>query len=131
MVFTTDGTDPRTSNTRQKVESDTDFSEFLKKRANVKIRIRSIDQEGNHSDEVQFELISKERKYEIQENVIGEATFKCPNDAEELMSVLKSVISYGVKKALLSTEWAQRLNDELGMLDAEFRKTDGKENDGK
>ena len=131
MVFTTDGTDPRTSNTKQKVESDTDFSQFLKKRVNVKIRIRSIDQEGNHSDEEKFELISKERKYEIQENVIGEATFKCPNDTEELMSVLKSVISYGVKKALLSTEWAQRLNDGLRMLNAEFRKTDGNENDGK
>ena len=131
MIFTTDGTDPRTSNSRQKVDSDFDFSEFLKKQASVKIRIRSIDPEGNLSDEVKLELVSKERKYEIQENVLGEATFKCPRDTEGLTAVLKSVVSYGVKKALLSSDWAQRLNDEFGMLNAECKRTDGQENDGK
>ena len=113
------------------MDSDFDFSEFLKKRSSVKIRVRAIDPEGNHSDEINFELISKERKYEIQKNVLGEATFKYPDDTEGLVAVLKSVIRYGVKKALLSTEWAQRLNDEFGKLNAECKKTDGKENDGK
>jgi len=131
MIYTTDGTDPRTSSSRQKVDSDFDFSEFLKKKPSVKIRVRAIDPEGNHSDEVKLELVSKERKYEIQENMLGEATFKCPNDTEGLAAVLKSVISYGVKKSLLSTEWAQRLNGELGVLNAECKKTDGIENVGK
>ena len=113
------------------MNSDFDCSESLKKRASVKIRVRAIDPEGNHSDEINFELISKERKYEIQKNVLGEATFKYPDDTEGLVTVLQSVIRYGEKTALLSTEWAQRLNDEFGKLKAECKKTDGKENDGK
>jgi len=131
MIFTTDGTDPRTSNSRQKVSADTDFSAFLKKRSNVKIRLRAIDQEGNHSEEVNIELISKERKYEIQENFLGEATFKCPNDSEGLVAVLKSVISYGMKKNLLSSDKAQRLNDELEKMNEASIKEDGAGNGGK
>jgi len=116
MIFTTDNTDPRNSNSRRKVSTDTDFSEFLKQRSNVKIRARTMDQDGNLSDEVNVELISKERKYEIQENLIGEAIFKCPEDTDGLVSVLKSVISYGVKKNLLSVGGAQKIEAFLGAL---------------
>ena len=75
--------------------------------------MRAVDQEGNVSDPVSIELVSKERKYEIQveSDIFGEkeATFKWPNDTEGLVAVLKSVISYGVKKNLLSTDRAQKI----------------------
>lgn len=109
LIFTTDGTDPRTSNNAQKVTTDTNLSELLKSRPNVTIKIRAVDNEGNYSDVANLELVSKERKYEIQENLIGEATFKCPNDIDGLVAVLKSVINYGVEKNILNTDKAKQL----------------------
>jgi hypothetical protein len=109
LIFTTDGTDPRISNNAQKVTTDTNLSELLKNRSNVKIKIRAMDNEGNYSDAANLELVSKERKYQIQENLIGEATFKCPNDTDGVVAVLKSVISYGVNKKILNTDKAQQL----------------------
>ena len=103
IVFTTDGSDPRTSKKAQRVTNEYDLSGLLKGQPNIKIKLMSVDQEDNFSDEVNLELISKERKYEILENALmGEATFKCPDDAEGLVAVLKSVITYGVEKAFLS-----------------------------
>ena len=109
LVFTTDGSDPRMSNNAKKVTTDTNLSKLLKNRSNVKIKIRAVDNEGNYSDVANLELVSKERKYEIQENLIGEATFKCPNDTDGLVAVLKSVINYGVKKNILNSDKAKEL----------------------
>ena len=109
LVFTTDGSDPRSSNNAQKVTTDTDLAELLKNRPNVKINIRAVDSECNYSDVANLELVSRERKYEIQENLIGEATFKCPNDTDGLVAVLKSVINYGVKKNILNKDKAMQI----------------------
>jgi len=87
----------------------------------VKIKMRAVDQNGNVSDIVSVELVSKERKYEIQveSDIFGEkeATFKCPDNTEGLVAVLKSVVRYGVKKKLLSKDWAQKLETLLSDLD--------------
>jgi hypothetical protein len=110
IIYTTDGSDPRNSGTGQRITSKYDFSELLKKQPNIKIKLRSVDQEGNFSDEVNLELISKERKYEIWENaLLGEATFKCPNDVGSLMAVLKSIINYGVKKKIVDKDTAEQV----------------------
>jgi len=82
----------------------------------VKIKMLAVDQDGNASDVVSVELVSKKRKYEIWENLIGEATFKCPDDMEGLVVVLKSVINYGVKKKLLSKDRAQKIETLLSDL---------------
>lgn len=116
LIFTIDGSDPRTSSKTQKVTADTNLAEFLKNRSNIKITIRAVDKEGNYSDAANLELTSKERKYEIQENLIGEATFKCPNDMEGLVAVLKSVVNYGVKKNIFDTDRAQHLKALLNDL---------------
>ena len=47
-------------------EKAANLTAILKDRPNVKIKMRAIDQEGNASDPVSVELVSKERKYEIQ-----------------------------------------------------------------
>ena len=96
------------------------LSELLKGRPSVKIRIRAVDSEGNFSDDVNVELVSKERKYDlqIQSNMFGdqEATFKCPKDRMGLVAVLKSVIRYGVRTNLLSASEAQELEALLSDL---------------
>ena len=116
LVFTTDGTDPRKSNSAQKVTTETDLSEYLKNLSNVKIKMRVVDNEGNFSDLANLELISKERKYEIQENLAGEAIFKCPSDQDALIAIIKSVIRYGRKKGILDTGKAEQLEDFLNKI---------------
>ncbi len=113
LIYTLDGSDPRHSDNAQKTDNNLDLVNLLKGRPNVKIKMRAVDQNGNVSDVISVELVSKERKYEMQveKDLFGEeeATFKCPDDAEGLMAVLKSVISYGVKRKLLSKDRAQRI----------------------
>ena len=83
-------------------------------------QFNGVDQDGNASDPVSVELVSKERKYEIQveSDIFGEkeATFKCPDDTEGLVAVLKSVISYGMKKKLINTDRAKKIEALLGDL---------------
>jgi len=113
LIYTLDGRDPRHSDNAQKADGKIDIASLLKDRPNVKIKMRAVDQDGNASDVVSVELVSKERKYEIQveSDIFGEkeATFKCPDDTEGLVAVLKSVVSYGVKKKLLSKDRAQKI----------------------
>ena len=116
LIYTTNGMDPRMSSQAEKIKGDIDLSELLTSRSSVKICIRAVDREGNFSDAAELELVSKERKYEIQLNLIGEATFKCPDDMEGLVAVLKSVISYGVKRKLLSKDRAQKIEKLLSDL---------------
>ncbi len=120
LIYTLDGSDPRHSDNAQKTDNNLDLVNLLKDRPNVKIKMRAVDQNGNVSDVVSVELISKERKYEMQveKDLFGEeeATFKCPDDAEGLVAVLKSVISYGVKNKLLSKDRAQKIETLLSDL---------------
>jgi len=113
LIYTIDGSDPRQSDDAQSTDGKLDLTNLLKGRPNVKIKMRAIDQDGNASDPVSVELISKERKYEIQikPEMFGEteASFKCPEDTEGLIAVFKSIIAYGVKKNLLNTEKAKKL----------------------
>jgi len=117
LIYTLDGRDPRHSDNAQKADSKIDIASLLKDRPNVKIKMRAVDQDGNASDVVSVELVSKERKYEIQVESDIFATFKCPDDTEGLVAVLKSVVSYGVKRNLLSKDKAKKLNDELRILE--------------
>jgi hypothetical protein len=113
LVYTLDGTDPRHSESAQKTDKKLDLGSLLKGRPSVKVKMRAIDQEGNFSEPIGIELISKERKYEIQveKDIFGEkeATFKWPGDTEGLVAVLKSIIAYGVKKNLLAADRAQKI----------------------
>lgn len=113
LIYTLDGRDPRHSDTAKKTNNNLDLVSLLKNRPNVKIKMRAVDQDGNASDVVSVELISKERKYEVQieKDLFGEkeATFRCPDDPEGFMAVLKSIINYGLKRNLLSNDKAQKL----------------------
>ena len=119
LVYTLDGSDPRHSESAQKTENSLDLASLLKGRPNVKVKMRAVDQDGNVSDPVSIELVSKERKYEIQveKDLFGaKAIFKWPDDTEGLVAVLKSVISYGVKRNLLSADRAQKIETFLNDL---------------
>ncbi|MCP4104691.1 MAG: hypothetical protein GY749_04010 [Desulfobacteraceae bacterium] len=125
LVYTLDGKDPRHSDNVQKTDNTIDLASLLKDRPNVKIKMLAVDQDGNASDVVNVELVSRERKYEIQveSDIFGEkeATFKCPDDTEGLTAVLKSIISYGVKREFLSKDKAQNIETLLNELDTDKR----------
>lgn len=120
MIYTIDGEDPRSSDSVLKTDGALDLVSLLRDRPNVKIKMRAVDHQGNVSDVVSVELVSKERKFEldVKKCLFGgqEATFICPDDTEGIVAVLKSVITYGVKKRLLSEEKAQRLKDVLSAI---------------
>jgi hypothetical protein len=113
LIFTVDGIDPRIANKAERVSADVNLAEYLKNRSNAKFKMRAIDSDGNFSDEVTLELISKERKYEIQvkEGLFEEkeATFRCPDTVKGFVAVLKSVIRYGVKNKHLDSETAKKI----------------------
>lgn len=113
LIYTLDGQDPRHSDSAMKADKKLDLAGLLKERPNVKVNMRAVDRDGNVSDPVGIELVSKERKYEIQveKDLFGdkEATFKCPDDTEGLVAVLKSVVSFGIKRNLLSADKAERI----------------------
>ncbi|MFH1672063.1 MAG: hypothetical protein ABIF87_01345 [Pseudomonadota bacterium] len=122
LVYTLDGNDPRHSESAQKTENSLDLASLLKGRPNVKVKIRAVDQDGNVSDPVSIELVSKERKYEIQveKDLFGaKAIFKWPDDTGGLVAALKSVISYGVKRNLLSADNAKKIEALLSDLGKE------------
>jgi hypothetical protein len=108
LVYTTDGTDPRTSGKAKKADADVDLSSLLKDRPNITIRMRTVDSEGNYSEESKLELISQERKFDVREN-LDEIMFKRPVDFEEFMTVLHSVIRYGVEKKFLTGDRAKQM----------------------
>ena len=82
--------------------------------------MRAVDQDGNASDVISVELVSKERKYDIQveSDLFGEqeATFKCPNDTEGLVAVFRSILNYGMERKLLSEDNAKKIETLLGEL---------------
>ncbi len=119
LVYTLDGTDPRNSNKAIKASDDLDLASLLADSPAVKIKLRAVDGDGNYSDPVDVELVSKTRKFNIQVkgSLFGEeATFKCPSDKEGLAAVITSVLQYGVKKKLISPEAAKDVEAAVGKL---------------
>lgn len=120
IIYTVDGSDPRTSENALKADSDLDLSALLKDRPTVTVKMRAVDAEGNISDAVAVELVSKERKYEIQveKDLFGEekATFRCPEDAEGLVAALKSVLKYGTRKKIISDTQRKQIEMEIDKL---------------
>ena len=120
LLYTTDGSDPRNSDNRQQSDTKLDLISLLNNFPNVKVKLRAADSEGNMSGVVSVELISKQRKYEIQVKSDlfeeEEAIFKCPNDKNGLLAVLKSVIKYGVKKEILSESLGKAINVAIDKL---------------
>ena len=104
IIYTIDGTDPKQSETTLTSEIPINLSALLKGRSNLKVQLIAVDTEGNKSETVNTEIVSKERKFEIQTetDLFGEkATFKWPEDRDDLFIVLKSVLQYGLEKGLL------------------------------
>ncbi len=120
LVYTTDGKDPRSSDNPMKSDKKIDLAELLQNLPSVKIKMRAVDKDGNYSDPVSVELVSRERKYEIQveSDMFGnkEAKFKCPDDKEGLAAVLNSIVDYGIENKLLGLETAEKFKAMLNEM---------------
>jgi len=114
LIYTVDGNDPGTTDKFIKTAKVLDLVALLKDQPNVKVKLRAVDQDGNVSDVVNIELVSKARKYDFQlkPDLFGEeVTFKKPDDEEGFFAVLKSLIRYGCGKDFLSKDNAQRIEE--------------------
>lgn len=119
LIYTTDGSDPWGAKSPIEAGTPLDLAAVLEGQPNAVVKIRAVDKEGNVSEAVDLELISKERKYEIkvQPDLFGSvASFKCPDDQESMVAVLKSITRYGVKNNLLDTKIAKKI--EMLLTDA-------------
>lgn len=116
LIYTLDGTDPRHSDQAIQTDAKLDLGELLKDKAAINVKMRAIDQQGNYSVPVDVPLVSKSRKFDIQEEstLFGRrATFTCPENREDMGDVLKSVLRYGIEKKLLTKEEATSLKEAL------------------
>lgn len=117
LVYTTDGSDPRQSETALSAAEDADLTYVLKDSPRASIRVRSVDNQGNFSEIVNLELVSKERQFDlkVEKNLLGDqkASFRCPKDSDEFKAVVNAVLKYGEQKNLLSQEEAQAIRDIL------------------
>lgn len=107
LVYTVDGSDPKTSDTAVKSATTFDLAALVADSPSVKVKIRSVDNEGNYSDALEVELINKQRKYDLK--IVGdmygaEAAFKCPDDFDGFLSVLRSLIKYAIDKSFVTEE---------------------------
>ena len=112
LVYTLDGTDPRQSESACKAENSLDLAKLLNDQPNVKIKIRAVDKEGNYSDPVEVELVDKKHKYDLKisnDMYIAEAAFKCPDDTEGFIAVLRSLLRFAVGRELLSEDHADQI----------------------
>jgi len=127
IIYTIDGSDPKQSEHPETCDSELNLGELLKGKPKLQVKIRAVDQDGNASGLVNIELVNKDREYELQvkKNMFGdtEATFRCPDDKEGLLAVLRSVVNYGVKKKLISGDNAENLRETLAKLIKDERAT--------
>jgi hypothetical protein len=119
IIYTVDGTDPKQSDTAMTSEISINLSTLLKGRSNVNVQLLAVDTEGNKSDIVTTEIVSKERKFEIQMETdlfVEKATFKPPVDRDDLFIVLKSVLQYGLEKGLLNEADLKKVESALNEI---------------
>ncbi len=122
IVYTLDGTDPKQSSTTLVCDNYLDIAKLVKDQPKVKVKMRAVDADGNYSDPVSVELINKEKQYEIffQQATWGtEGSFKCPNDKDGLVAVMKSLLNYATQKEIISSEMSQQVEVTLNKVLAE------------
>ncbi len=112
LVYTVDGSDPKTSETGKNISGPLDLATLLNDEPNVKVKIRAMDDDGNYSDAVDIELIDKQRKYDlkiVEDMYAAEATFKCPDDLDGLVAVLRSLLKFAVDKSLVTADAVEEI----------------------
>ena len=120
VVYTVDGTDPRTSITCKKASEEVILSEVFADKSAIQIKARGIDESGNYSDLVTCSVVNKQKEYEVtigsDDLFTKKGTFKFPNSVEALKAVLNSTVRQALKDSVINDFQAQKLKkvfDEL------------------
>jgi hypothetical protein len=107
IIYTTTGEDPKKTEGAKRIKGKFDLAEELGDQPSVPISMRSIDPDGNVSDLIKVELVNKAKEYEIQidKDLFGEkGSFKFPEDAKGLITVIKSLLQHGIKRGFVDKE---------------------------
>jgi len=107
IIYTTTGEDPKKTEGAKRIKGKFDLAEELGDKPSVPISMRSIDPDGNVSDLIKVELINKSKEYAVQidKDLFGEkGSFKFPEDAKGLITVIKSLLQHGIKRGFVDKE---------------------------
>ena len=120
IIFTTDMSDPKQTSGASKVVGPLSLQELLGANPSLVVKMRCIDAEGNTSDLVTVELISKAKKYEIkQEKDLfgkGKGTFILPEDVHGLVSIIKSLLNYATTDGFVESNKAKKIQDAVNEI---------------
>jgi len=112
IVFTTDGSDPKSSESAQKTTDNVELAPLVNDEPSVKVKMRAVDSAGNYSDPVEIQVIDGQHKYEIsivEDLYAAQATFTWPSDKDGFVAVLRSLLKRAKQKSIISDEVAQRV----------------------
>ena len=116
IVFTTDGSDPKSSMSAQKATDSVELAPLVNEEPSVKVKMRAVDSAGNYSEAVEIQVIDKQHKYEItikEDMFAAEGTFTWPDDKDGFVAVLRSLLKHAKRKSIITNEVAQRVEAAL------------------
>lgn len=123
IIYTMTSEDPKKSEDALRVTDQIDLAYCVKDKANVIVKMRSLDEQGNASDIVTVEVVNKAKKYEVavDSDLFGgkKASFKFPDNLQGFKSVLKSLVQQGVARGLVSSAAGEKLERAIQELLAE------------
>ena len=120
MIYTTNNEDPKKAKDAKRVKGELNLANLLGDRHSVTISMRNPDSSGNASDLVQVVLINKSKEYEIEivkDDLFDEkGSFIFPKDTKGLISVIRSLLSHGVKKGIVNKKEANKIKAAVNEL---------------
>jgi len=120
LVYTLDGTDPKTSLSRCSSPEGIELNTIFKEEQYLQISVRAIDSEGNYSDQVAFTVTNKEKQYEPvitqRDLYVKECKFEFPGTKDDFKSVLRGISELAIKDNLITPDQAKKFNDFIDEL---------------
>ena len=120
VVYTLDGTDPRSSGTCRKASEEVILSDVFADKSAVQIQVRGIDESGNYSNLLTCSVVNKQKEYQVNvgsdDLFTKKGTFKIPDSLEALKTVLSSTVEQALKDSVINDVQAQKLKEAFDEL---------------
>jgi hypothetical protein len=122
FIYTLDGSDPKTAEGAVTVEDELSVDEALINKPTATLRVRTVDGEGNFGDLVKVQIVNKAREYEVvavDDFYLPKGTFRMPETLAAFVTVLRSLVTLGRQRGLLTQAKADKLLEAIERLGSE------------
>jgi hypothetical protein len=120
VVYTVDGTDPRSSLTGIKTSENIILREVFADKSGVQIKARGVDESGNYSDLLTCYVVNKEKEFKVDVSsddlFSKKGTFKIPDSLAALKAVLGSTVDLAVQDGVITSDQARKLKQSFKEL---------------